>query len=162
MSHLITPAKLGVRPRRSDIQAAINAILYILGAGCAWRILPSDFPCCKTYTMKQLGALTARESASTINCTTWVRVSEDRNLSPSAAILDSQSVKTATPATTKTGYDTAKQTKGCKLNWLVDTLVLMVVVTAANVPERAGAKLTFARLQGVLRWVHRAGCELGR
>jgi putative transposase len=86
-----------------------------------------------------------------------VRVSEDRDASASTAILDSQSVKTATPAATEVGYDTAKQTKGRKRHLLVDPLglVLMVVVTAASVPERAGAKLVFARLQAVRSWVHR-------
>lgn len=86
-----------------------------------------------------------------------MRVSEERDASPSAAILDSQSVKTATPAAIEVGYDTAKQTKGRKRHLLVDTLglVLMVVVTAASVPERAGARLVFARLHRVRNRVHR-------
>lgn len=66
-------------------------------------------------------------------------------------------MKTATPAAIEVGYDTAKQVKGRKRHLLVDTLglVLMVVVTAASVPERAGAKLLFARLQRRRTWVHR-------
>lgn len=60
-----------------------------------------------------------------------MRVSEDRDVSPSAAILDSQSVKTATPAAIEVGYDSAKHMKGRKRHLLVDTLglVLMVVVS---------------------------------
>ncbi len=52
----------------------------------------------------------------------WVRVIENRDASPSATILDSQSVKTATPAAIAVGYDAAKQVKGCKRHLLVDTL----------------------------------------
>lgn len=72
-------------------------------------------------------------------------------------MLDSQSVKTATPAAIEVGYDSAKQIKGRKRHLLVDTLglVLMVVVTAANVSERAGAKLVLARLHQVRHWVER-------
>lgn len=67
-----------------------------------------------------------------------------------------QSVKTATLATIEVGYDAAKQVKGRKRHLLVDTLglVLVVVVTAVSVPERAGAKLVFARLEQVRQWVH--------
>lgn len=87
----------------------------------------------------------------------WVRVSEDRNHSLSAAILDSQSVKTATPAAIDVGYDAAKLVKGRKRHLLVDTLglVLMVVFTAASVPERAGAKLVLAQLEPVRHWFSR-------
>ena len=81
----------------------------------------------------------------------WSRVIEDREPSPSATILDSQSVKTATPSAVEVGYDAAKRIKGRKRHLLLDSLglVLMVVVTAASVPERAGAKLVFAQLKWV-------------
>lgn len=86
-----------------------------------------------------------------------MRVSQDRAASASAAILDSQSVKSATPAAIEVGYDAAKQIKGRKRHLLVDTLglVMMVVVTAASVPERAGAKSVFARLEQVRHWCSR-------
>lgn len=48
LATLIPPALPGGRPRSVDMQAVVNAILYILCAGCAWRMLPSDFPCWKT------------------------------------------------------------------------------------------------------------------
>ena len=68
-------------------------------------------------------------------------MSEDREVSPSAAILDSQSVKTATPAAIEVGFDTAKHLTGRKRHLLVDPLglVLMVVVTAA-VRTRTGGR----------------------
>ena len=85
------------------------------------------------------------------------RVIEDRELSPSATILDSQSVKTATPSSVEVGDDAAKRLKGRKRHLLVDIsgLVLMVVVTAASIPERAGVQLVFARLERVRHWVNR-------
>ena len=66
---------------------------------------------------------------------------EDHHPSPSAAVLDSQSVLTATMIHSEVGYDSAKQIKGRKRHVLVDTLglLIVVVVTAANLPERAGA-----------------------
>ncbi len=158
LESLIPDAKPGGRPRTVDMKAVVNAILYILCAGCAWRMLPSDFPAWKTV-YHYFRAWRIDGTWERINHTLhqWVRVSQDRHPSPSAAILDSQSVKTATPAAIEVGYDAAKHIKGRKRHLLVDTLglVLMVVVTAAHVPERAGAKLVLARLHQVRHWVER-------
>ena len=76
------------------------------------------------------------------------RVGEACEASPSAAILDSQSVATATMIHTDVGFDANKKVKGRKRHLLVDTLGLMifVVVSAASVPEREGANLVFAKL----------------
>lgn len=126
------------------------------------RMLPSNFPCWKTvyYYFRawridgtwerinhKLRKFLGRSILPKILPYQWVRVSESRNPCPSATILDSQSVKTATPAAIEVGYDTAKQVKGRKRHLLVDTLglVLMVVVTAASVPERAGGGQTRLR-----------------
>lgn len=68
-------------------------------------------------------------------------------------------MKTATLAAIEIGYDTAKQVKGRKRHLLVDTLglvVMLVVTAAASIPERAGAKLVFARLERVRARVHHA------
>lgn len=158
LESLIPDAKPGGRPRSVDMQAVVNAILYILCAGCAWRMLPSDFPCWKTvYHYFRAWRIDGTWERINHKLHQWVRVSENRDASPSAGILDSQSVKTATPAAIEVGYDAAKQTKGRKRHLLVDTLglVVMVVVTAANVPERVGATLVFAHLHDVRAWVHR-------
>lgn len=158
LESLLPAAKSGGRPRSVDLQAVVNAILYILCAGCAWRMLPSDFPHWKTvYHYFRAWRIDGTWERINHKLHQWVRVSENREASPSAAILDSQSVKTATPAAIAVGYDSAKQIKGRKRHLLVDTLglVLMVVVSAANVPERAGAKLVLARLQPVRHWVER-------
>lgn len=77
-----------------------------------------------------------------------LRVDSDREASPSVTILDSQSVATATMVHTAVGFDANKKIKGRKRHLLVDTLGLMilVVVSAANIPERAGANLLLAKL----------------
>jgi putative transposase len=149
---LIPAAKPGGRPGSVDMQAVVNAILYILCAGCAWRMLPSDFPHWKTvYHYFRTWRTDGTWERMNHKLHQWVRVSEGREASPSAAMLDSQPVKIATPAAIEVGYDSAKQIKGRKRHLLVDTLglVLMGVVSPANVPERAGAKLVLARLQQV-------------
>jgi len=72
----------------------------------------------------------------------WVRVEQGRQPSPSEAIIDSQSVKSAAGVSQSVGYDAGKQIKGRKRFMTVDTmgLVLRVLVTAASVPEREGGK----------------------
>jgi IS5 family transposase len=79
----------------------------------------------------------------------YVRVMEDRRETPSASILDSQSVQTATMAHEEVGYDANKKKKGRKRHLLVDTmgLLIVIVVTAANVTEWDGAKKVFAKVK---------------
>jgi putative transposase len=81
----------------------------------------------------------------------WVRVSQDREPSPSEAIMDSQSVETATMVSQEVGYDSGKKIKGRKRHILIDTLglLIVVVITAANVSEQAGAKQVLFKLDQV-------------
>ena len=92
---LIPPAKPGGRKRTTDVREVLNAIFYLLRAGCAWRMLPHDFPNWNTVytyfrnwrqdgTWQELNDALRRE----------VRTQAGRQAEPSAAILDSQSVKT--------------------------------------------------------------------
>lgn len=89
----------------------------------------------------------------------WERVIQGHHIAPSAASLDSQSVKSVTPAAIEVGFDGGKKIKGRKRHLMVDTLglVMMVVVTAANVSDQHGACLVLARLLSVperlVRWV---------
>jgi transposase len=145
---LPAPEKLG-RPRSVDMQAVVNAIFYILYAGCAWRMLPHDFPAWQTvyYYFRRWREDGTWEHLNA-KLQQWVRVSENRHPLPSAAIIDSQSVKYAAPHRESVGFDGGKKVNGRKRHILVDTLglVLMVVVTAASCSEREGARKLLARL----------------
>ena len=152
LSELIPEAKPGGRHCQVQMQAVVNAIFYILCAGCAWRMLPHDFPNWKTvYHYFRQWRKDGTWHMIHERLRQWVRVSCDREPSPTEAVLDSQTVETATMVSIAVGYDAGKQTKGRKRFMLVDTLglVMIVVVTAASVSEQAGAKLVLARLDSV-------------
>jgi putative transposase len=92
---LIPPEKPGGRYRKTNIQEVINAIFYLLRSGCAWRLLPHDFPPWQTvYTYfrqwKTNGTWKKIHNALHQEC----RRQDGREIEPSAAILDSQSAKT--------------------------------------------------------------------
>ena len=140
---LIPPAKPGGRPREVDMWEILNAIFYVVVQGCKWRDLPSDFPPHSTvYTYFRNWRIDGSWVAIHDRLRAWVRADNDRPESPSEAIIDSQSVPTATMVNKAVGFDKAKHTKGRKRHTAVDTLglVLRVKVTAASVPEREGGK----------------------
>ena len=147
---LIPPAKLGGRPRDTDMREVLNGIFYVLRSGCAWRMLPHDLPPCKTVyhyfrQWKRDGTWEVMNQTLRIR----LRIAHGREAEPSAAIMDSQSVKT-TDVKGIRGYDAAKQVKGRKRHTLVDTmgLLLMVLVHAADIQERDGAKLLLNKAKG--------------
>jgi putative transposase len=92
---LIPPAKPGGRPRTTAMREVLNAIFYVLKTGCQWANLPGDFPPYSTvfdyYTQWRKNKVWQRLNDALRE---QVRVEEGRQISPSAAILDSQSVKT--------------------------------------------------------------------
>ena len=164
IEELIPPAKLGGRRRSVDIREVVNAIFYLVSGGMAWHLLPHDFPKWKTvYHYFRTWRLNGDWVRIHDVLRQWVRICEDHQASPSAAILDSQSVPTATMIHTEVGFDANKKIKGRKRHVLVDTLGLMilVVVSAASVPERAGANLVFAKLHLIREQLPRVGQNLG-
>jgi putative transposase len=131
--------------------------LDVLRTGCAWRFVPNDVPpwgIVYHYFWCWRRDATWKRINETLRGD--LRVLEGRNRQPSAAIIDSQSVKT-TDRGGAHGFDSAKKVNGRKRHILVDTLglLLAVVVTAASVQDRDGAKC----LLGILRhWFTRRRC----
>ena len=140
---LLPPAKRTGRPRTVNMMLVIQGIFYVLVTGCAWRLLPKEYPPYSTvyYYFRQW-----REDGTWKrihdHLVQWVRVMANRDSSPSAASMDSQTVPTSVMVNQSVGYDANKKLKGRKRFTLVDTLglLMMVRVVAANVPERQGAR----------------------
>jgi putative transposase len=157
-THLPAPKRRG-RPR-TPLRGVVDAILYITKAGSQWRLLPKSFPPWKTvfhhFRQWTLGNIL---SALMDVLRGLVRKGLGRDVQPTAAVLDSQSVK-SDPHGGPVGYDAAKKIKGRKRFLLVDSLglVLGAAVVPADTTERDGAMTlleplvrTFKRLRKL--WV---------
>lgn len=126
---LIPAAKPGGRPRSTDLREVLNAIFYLLRAGCAWRLLPHDFPKWQTvYTYFRAWEADGTWEMMNTTLREQLRLEAGRNRQPSAACVDSQSVKTA-GAAQESGFDGGKKVKGRKRTILVDTMGLLLCAT---------------------------------
>jgi len=136
------PSRRGA-PRTVCRRAIVNAILYVVRSGCAWRLLPHEFPNWKTvYGIFRDWRNDGTWQKIHDSLRDRLRRQEGRKTSPSAAVIDSQTVKT-TEVGGERGYDAGKKVNGRKRHLVVDTLglILAVVVHAANVQDYDGAVL---------------------
>lgn len=138
---------LGGRPERHWRRTMIDAMFYVAGNGVKWRALPADFPPWQTvYSMHARWKKDGVLASITDLLRGRIRRLAGRDPEPSAAIVDSQSVRESAegvvPAATS-GYDGSKKVNGRKRHLLTDTMGLLIGVkaTPANAPGRSGAAL---------------------
>jgi transposase len=146
----------GGRRLKHDRRLVLDTILYVLRTGCAWRHVPHDLaPWDAAY--RWFRAWSADGTWRRVHHLLRGRVRErdGRDAQPTAAVLDSQSAKSAEGGEA-IGYDAGKRVRGRKRHLLVDTggLLLHRVVHSASVQDRAGAKL-------VLNGLHAEYPQLG-
>jgi putative transposase len=141
--HLPQPTGWG-RPRVHGLRAILDAIFYVLKSGCAWRLLPQDFPPWKTvYDWFRRWRIDGTWERLNAELRERLRLGLGRDPNPSAAIVDSQSVRTTGVGGNERGFDPAKKVEGRKRHLLVDTkgLVLQARVHNAKVPDEDGIRL---------------------
>ena len=147
------PKKRGRPP--TDRRQIMDAIFYVIKGGIQWRLLPTNFPPWKTvYHIFRQWSRNHTWEALNARLRAHVRQAHGKGSRPTAAILDSQSVKSDGHGGA-VGYDAAKGIKGRKRHLLVDTLglILGVAVTPASTPEREGAQVLLGRVLAWFTWL---------
>ncbi len=142
------------RPRKTDLREVVNALRYLVRSGCGWEMLPKDFPPWQTVywwfraLMRRFLFVTLHNMAVMID-----REQAGREASPTAAVIDSQSVKA--PAAKNRGFDANKKIVGRKRHIAVDTdgRLLMVNLTTADISDSAGAQAILDAIRKRWPWV---------
>jgi transposase len=158
------PSKDGPKERHPR-REIVNAILYVVRTGCAWRHLPSDFPPWQTvfryFSRWRREGVVQRVHDRLRDA---VRDAEGRDPMASAGIVDAQSVKGAdTVGAATRGFDAGKKVNGRKRHIVVDTLGLLIVVmvTAASVQDRDGGRRVLAKARMAMPSIVRVWADGG-
>jgi transposase len=152
---LLPPAHRRGRPRETSLRRVVEAIFYIAQSCCQWRMLPKDFP---PFTTVQYYFYRWRDDGTWQHINyTLVRQARElagRAASPTAGVIDSQSVKT-TEAGGPRGYDAGKKINGRKRHLLVDTMGLLIaaIVHRADIQDRDGAPQLLATMRSTFPWL---------
>lgn len=151
---LLSSAEKRGRPPKWPLRHVADAVFYLLRSGCSWRMLPHEYPPWQTayyhfWKWRRDGRL--RRAHDRLR--EAVREAEGRDRDPSAAVIDSQVVKTTPVGGPERGYDGAKRLAGRKRHILVDTngLVLAARVHGADVPDRDGGRRLLEDGKGLSR-----------
>jgi transposase len=138
--------------RGHDLKEVFNAVRYVVKTGCQWRMLPHDFPdWTVVYQQARRWMQAGVFEAAAHDLRVIVRLVQERDPQPSAAILDGRTLQSTPESGERAGYDGAKKKNGSKVHAAVDTLgnLLALRVTAANEQERAQVAELAAQVQEV-------------
>jgi transposase len=155
----------GGRPEAHCRRAVVDAIRYVTHNGCVWRALPADFPPWRTvYGIYQRWNATGATAALHDALRAAARQAAGRAAEPTAAVIDSQSVRAAaTVPKASRGWDNAKKVNGRKRHIVVDTtgLLLEVLATPASVQDRDAARPLLFNLHRARRRIRLAWADGG-
>lgn len=163
LNPLIPPEKPGGRPRAVDMRAVLNGIFYVLRSGCAWRMILREYPPKSTvyaYFARFRDEGVWEQIMATLRAS--CRGEARHEATPSAGIIDSQSMKT-TDRGGPHGYDGAKKLNGRKRHVIVDTTGLLLEggVHPANIQDREGVQLLLSPIKGVFSRIKKVWGDQG-
>jgi transposase len=151
------------RPRVTEMRVLVNSIFFIAQSGCQWRLLPKEFP---PYTTVQRYFYRWRDDGTwqKINhhLVMMAREADGREASPTAGVIDSQSVKT-TEAGGPRGFDAGKKIKGRKRHLLTDTAGFLIagIVHEASIQDRDGAPALLQLIRSAFPWLRHVFADGG-